>query len=92
MFAADPEEPAQAAEAAPPTAPTPDVAAEPGEETPEMRRLRLQIASDREAIKELSSSPGTDTDVLGDPRLRELAERVAHMQEELEALRQEPSP
>ncbi len=57
-----------------------------------MRQLRLQIARNREEIKELISNPGTDTDVLGDPRLRELAERVAHQQQELEALRHEPSP
>jgi hypothetical protein len=57
-----------------------------------MRRLRNQIARDREAIKELISNPATDVEVLGDPRLRELAERVAHQQEELEALRHEPSP
>lgn len=70
--------------------PSPEVS--PDEETPEMRRLRNQIARDREAIKELISNPETDADVLGDPRLRELAERVAHQQEELEALRHEPSP
>jgi hypothetical protein len=50
-----------------------------------MRELREQIREDREEIKRLISDGGASV-ILPDPRLREVAERLARRQAELRAL------
>ncbi len=55
------------------------------DDTPEMRQLRKQILEDREEIKRLIST-GSPRQILPDPRLREIAERLARRQAELQLL------
>ena len=55
------------------------------DDTPEMRELREQIREDREEIKRLISD-GAASVILPDPRLREVAERLARREAELRAL------
>ena len=61
------------------------------DDTPEMRELWEQIRDDREEIKRLISA-GSTAQILPDPRLREVAERLARHQAELEALRSGTEP
>ncbi len=62
-----------------------------GDDTPEMRQLRQQIGEDREEIKRLISV-GSPRQILPDPRLREVAERLARRQAELQLLGQGAKP
>ncbi len=56
-----------------------------------MRELREQLRADREEIKRLISDGGARA-ILPDPRLREVAERLARRQAELQALGRGATP
>jgi hypothetical protein len=49
--------------------------------------LEDEIAQDREILKELLTTNGDNGDWLHDPKLREVAERLARLQRELNAAR-----
>jgi hypothetical protein len=83
-----------AAEPAPEPKPLPPVDAglEPGD-SPEIARVKEQIAADRERIKQLLAEPGADGETLaGNAELRETGERLARRQAKLEGLRSESNP
>jgi hypothetical protein len=93
-------EPAAEPAAAPPTEPAPepaplppvDAGLEPGD-SPEVARVKEQIAADRERVKQLLAEPGADGGTLaGNAELRETGERLARKQAELEGLRSESTP
>ncbi len=74
---------------APPPVTTPEV--DPRED--EISELETLIARDKETIKDLiSQRRPMGEDLVADPRLREIAERLPRLQSQLEALRGETSP
>lgn len=100
---ATPREPAAARSAEPPpTEPEPDPYAapydlefeppEPAVESAEVRELMARIEEDRREIKRLISRTAEGREILPDPHLREVAERLARREAQLEALRAEQSP
>lgn len=76
----------------PPPLPPVDAGLEPGD-SPEIARVKEQIAADRERIKQLLAEPGADGETLaGNAELRETGERLSRKQAELEGLRSESNP
>ncbi len=73
--------------------PTPASVTALEENADEISELEALIARDKEVIKDLISHGGpTGEDLLADPQLREIAERLPRLQSELSALRGETWP
>jgi uncharacterized protein DUF4124 len=104
--ASEPPSSAAAASAPPAAAPAPAPVATPQSDAPramahealgpedprkdEITELEGQIERDREALRELISTPRWDSaELASDPRVREIAERLPRLQAELAALRTE---
>jgi hypothetical protein len=73
----------------PPTAaPSPTSSGDPRAD--EIADLEARIERDREALRQLISTPRWDTaELASDPQVREIAERLPRLQAELSALRRE---
>jgi len=89
-----PAPPPESQSAAPPAQPASEVtpAARPSDDprADEIAQLEGQIERDREALRQLISTPRWDSaELASDPRVREIAERLPRLQAELAALRTE---
>jgi len=59
----------------------------------EVAELEAQIASDREALRQMISTKRWDSaELASDPEIREIAERLPRLQAQLAALQAEPAP